>query len=323
MIISAEISCNHAGSVDKAIQLVAAAAACGADAVKFQTFTPEKMAIRPYIIEHGPWAGKDIQELYREAETPRDWHRPLFDIAEALGMVAFSTPFDVDSLNFLESINCPMYKIASFEIVDLELIRACASTGKHLYISTGMATWEEIEAAADAAKGTEFTFMKCTSSYPAPPGDANLRTMISLKRKFGSVGLSDHSKGLAVPITATVLGASIIEKHLTLSRTEGLDCDFSLEPDEFKQMVIECRNAEKSIGETKYAVTESEHSSFALRSSLYIIKDIKSGEVLTQDHVGTSRPNLGMNPIKLGDVLNKTMAKSVNAGEPLTEEMVR
>lgn len=323
MILVAELSCNHLGSLAKARELVIAAADSGADAVKFQTFKPEKMCLRPYIIQSGPWAGRDIQDLYREAYTPWEWHKELFELSDSLGMVAFSTPFDLESLAFLESIDCPWYKISSFEIVDLYLIRACAATGKPLFISTGMASLEEIEDAAKAAKDTTFTFLKCTSAYPSPYEDCNLTTMLDLKTRFGSVGISDHTKGIAVPITAVALGAVIVEKHFSLSRKEGLDADFSLEPHEFKQMAQECRNAEAALGEVKFGPTAAEKSSFDLRRSLYFAKDIEAGQTLTKDYVVTARPNLGMKPARLDEVLGHVMAQSAKAGDPIREEMIK
>jgi pseudaminic acid synthase len=324
MILIAELSCNHLGSLAKARELVIAAADSGADAVKFQTFKPEKMCLRPYIIQSGPWAGRDLQDLYREAYTPWEWHKELFELSDSLGMVAFSTPFDLESLAFLESIDCPWYKISSFEIVDLDLIRACAATRKPLFISTGMATVEEVADAYVAASASpEVTFLKCTSAYPSPFEECNLQTIVDLKESFGSVGLSDHTKGIAVPIAAVALGAVIVEKHFSLSRKEGLDADFSLEPHEFKQMAQECRNAEAALGEVKFGPAASEKSSFDLRRSLYFAKDIEAGQTLTKDYVVTARPNLGMKPARLDEVLGHVMAQSAKAGDPIREEMIK
>lgn len=326
MFIVAELSCNHEGRFNRAMQLIDAAAQSGADAIKLQTWTPGKMASK-HTIESGPWAGRNLQSLYDEAQTPWGWHKPLFDYAKKRGMIGFSTPFDLGALEFLESINCPMYKIASFEIVDLELIKACAKTGKPLIISTGMATQEEIIAAVDvvmtiAGMGADLTLLKCTSAYPAPFEDCNLKTMEAMSKYAAKVGLSDHTKGIAVPIAATVMGADVIEKHLTLSRKEGLDAEFSLEPSEFKQMVTECRNAEKSIGVVHYGPTRSEGPSFALRRSLHFSKDIHTGEVLTADHVTTARPGTGEHPAMLFTLIGRTMLETAEAGTPIKKEML-
>lgn len=323
MMIVAELSANHQGSFARAIELIDAAAEAGADAIKLQTWTPETMAFAGNKIESGAWAGQDMQALYAEAHTPWEWVKPLFDHAKKRGMIAFSTPFDLGALEFLESINCPIYKISSFEIVDLDLIRACAKTGKRLIISTGMASRLEILLAVKAAEGAaSITILKCTSAYPAKPESCNLSTLEDLKRICPSVGISDHTQGIAIPVAATVIGIDVIEKHLTLSRKEGLDAQFSLEPQEFKQMVTECHNAVKAIGTVQYGPTPDELPSYGLRRSLYLKKDISQGERITKDHVCTARPGLGAQPKLLPLLLNRTMLKAATVGTPLTEDML-
>lgn len=267
--IVAELSANHNGSLDRALRLVDAAAQAGADAVKFQLYDPDKMAPSDLVIESGPWAGRNARELYREAMTPREWFLPLFDHARRCGIEAFSSVFDIDGLAFLESLGCPRYKIASFEILDLELIRAVAAAGKPLIISTGMATLEEIGSAVfHAGRCDGLTLLKCTSAYPAPPWHANLQTITHLRVRFPhvDVGLSDHTLGIGAAVAATVLGASLIEKHLTLSRADGgPDAAFSSEPHEFAAMVKACREAAQAIGEVRYGPTESERPQLQLR----------------------------------------------------------
>ena len=323
MMIVAELGASHNGSFARAIELIDLAADAGADAVKFQTWTPETMAFAGNKIESGAWIGMDMQALYAQAHTPWEWMKPLFDHAKKKGLIAFSTPFDHGALEFLETLNCPIYKISSFEIVDLELIRACAKTGKRLIISTGMASRMEVLLAVKAAEGAaSITLLKCTSAYPARPESCNLSTLEDLKRICPSVGISDHTHGISVPVAATVMGIDVIEKHLTLSRKEGLDAQFSLEPHEFKQMVAECRNAQEAIGTVQYGPTPDELPSLKLRRSLYLKKDVAKGERLTKDHITTARPNLGAQPRLLPLLLNRAMLKAASAGTPLTEDLL-
>lgn len=267
--IVAELSANHLGSLERALRLVDAARDAGADAVKLQTFTPEQMAELGTVLESGPWAGRSLVDLYREAHTPREWHCPLFDRAREMGLVAFSSVFHPDDVDFLETLGCPIYKIASSEVTDHALIRHAARTGKPLIISTGMATHDEILAAAIAADySPHLTLLKCTSAYPADASEANLTTMqwLTAIPRCRAFGLSDHTLGIGVAVAATALGASVIEKHLTLSRADGgPDAAFSMEPHEFAQMVTECRRAAAAIGEVRYGPTESEASSLPLR----------------------------------------------------------
>ena len=263
--IVAELSCNHGGSLDRALELVRAAADAGANAVKLQTWTPGTMVSdHAAVMETGPWAGQNLAKLYEEAHTPWHWHKPIFDYAQSRGIEAFSTPFDVGALEFLETLGCPRYKIASFEIIDLDLIKSVAATGKPLIMSTGMATRKEIALATVAAysqKCRDLTLLKCTSAYPASAEDANLATMQALARGYPwcGVGLSDHTRGIGVAVGAAALGATVIEKHLTLLRADGgPDAAFSMEPDEFEDMVIACRQAAAAIGRVYFGPTIAE-----------------------------------------------------------------
>lgn len=271
--IVAEASGNHRGELKYALDLVDAAAEAGADAIKLQTFTPAQMARPGYVLEIGPWAGRELVDLYREIYTPRDWHRPIFERARQVGILAFSSVFHPDDVDFLETLECPIYKISSFEITDLPLIAHAARTNKAIIISTGMATQEEISKAVqmivrsrpwDAAP---VTLLKCTSSYPADSSEANLATMRHMDMHHGcDVGISDHTLGIGVAVAATALGATVIEKHLTLRRADGgPDAAFSMEPAEFKQMVTECRRAAAAIGTVHYGPTPGEAASMLLR----------------------------------------------------------
>lgn len=270
--IVAEISANHNASLDRALSLISAAAWAGADAVKFQLYDPKKMVPADLVIEAGPWAGRDARELYLEAMTPREWFPRLFECAKLNGVEAFSSVFDVDGLAYLESLGCPRYKIASFEILDLELIRQVAHAGKPMILSTGMASLDDVMLACNTAYTSQWhpnllTLLKCTSAYPASAADANLKTMWDMSERFGcDVGLSDHTLGLAVAVAAAALGASMIEKHLTLRRSDGgPDAAFSSEPEEFAAMVKACREAAAAIGEVRYGPTDSELAHMPLR----------------------------------------------------------
>ena len=269
--IVAELSANHLGSLGRALKIVEAAKAAGADAIKFQTFQVESLVADPdRVLSSGPWAGSSLRALYSQAITPRQWHETLFAYARANEIEPFSTPFSPDDVDFLEELRCTRYKIASFEIVDHELIRRAANTGKPLIMSTGMALYEEIRQAVQVAfeAGNRMvTLLKCTSAYPASAADANLRQMQHMRAEFAcATGLSDHTLGIGVPVAATVLGARIIEKHLTLSRADGgPDAAFSLEPHEFRQMVDACRDAAAAIGEVRYGPTASEAPQLELR----------------------------------------------------------
>lgn len=315
--IIAEMSANHLGSLQRAKAIVIEAARAGADAVKLQTFTPEQM-VGPadYVLPDGPWKGRNLLELYREAHTPREWHAELFELIRSLDMVPLSTPFHTDDVDFLETMNCPIYKIASFELNDHELIEKVATTGKRIIISTGMATREEIVSAMNVAYlagAREVKLLRCVSSYPANPADANLETIL-----HGLLhGLSDHTKGIGVAIAAVALGAEIIEKHLCLSRLcGGPDAEFSLEPAEFAQMVTECRRAAEARGQP-YHYGPGENEASSLRRSLWYAEDIKAGTVLERHHIKVARP-AGLRPASdLREVIGTTLAEDVKAGDPV------
>ncbi|MGI6285519.1 pseudaminic acid synthase [Neomoorella humiferrea] len=330
--IVAEISANHNQKFDQAVELIKAAKEAGADAVKFQTYTPDTMTIksdRPeFRIGGGTlWDGKTLYDLYAEAYTPWEWQPKLNEVAEELGLDFFSTAFDPTAVDFLEEIGVPVHKIASFEIVDIPLIEKMARTGKPLIISTGMATLGEIEEAVRAARNagaTQIALLKCTSVYPSPPEEMNLRTIPHLAESFGvPVGLSDHTLGIAVPVTAVALGACIVEKHFTLSRDiPGPDSTFSLEPHEFKAMVEAIRTAEKALGKVHYGVSEREARSRFFRRSLFVVKDMKAGQVFTEENVRSIRPGHGLHPRYLKEVLGRRATQDIPAGTPLTWSMV-
>jgi N-acetylneuraminate synthase len=325
--IIAELSANHGQSFDKAVELVRAAKDAGADAVKLQTYTPDTMTIRCgkecFRIGKGTiWAGRNLYDLYGEAYTPWQWQPKLHGVAHDLGLDLFSTPFDASAVEFLETMNPPAYKIASFEMVDLELIRCVARTGRPMIMATGMCTLAEIEeavAAARAAGAGRIALLKCSSAYPAPPEHMNLRTIPHLAAAFGvPAGLSDHTLGIAAPVAAVALGASIIEKHFTLSRRDpGPDSAFSLEPAEFREMVTAIRIAERALGEVSYGPTEAEKPSLLFRRSLFVVKDVQVGEELTAENVRSIRPGHGLAPRHLPEVLGRRAARDIERGTPL------
>lgn len=325
--IVAELSANHNGSFERACAIIQAAANAGANAVKLQTYTQETMVSdNSYAILKGPWAGNKVGELYNQAMTPWEWHQELFDLCQVLGIECFSTPFDETAVDFLESINCPFYKVASFEITDLPLIRYIAKTNKPMIISTGMARLDEIETAVIHAKDAgckDITLLKCTSAYPSIPKDANLLTMVSMSEHFRlPVGISDHSKGIAIPIAATMMGATVIEKHITLDDEPGHDSHFSLKPEEFKDMVTQVRNACDAIGEESYGPTKAEEESLVFRRSLYIVKDMKCGETVTPDRCKARRPNLGISPEAFEAVMGRRIKTDIKAGTALQWSML-
>ncbi len=325
--VIAELSANHGQSFDRAVELVQAAKATGADAVKLQTYTPDTLTIgsrRPeFLIGKGSlWEGRNLYELYGEAYTPWDWQPKLKQIANDLGMDCFSTPFDDTAVDFLERMDVPAHKIASFELVDTGLLRKVAATGKPVIMSTGMATLAEIDEAVRTLREAgcrQLALLKCTSAYPSPPEEMNLRTIPHLAEAFGvPVGLSDHTLGIAVPVAAVSLGACIIEKHFTLRRSDGgPDAAFSLEPAEFKAMVDAVRVAEKALGRVNYAVTEKEAASRVFRRSLFVVKDVKAGEVFTRENVRSIRPGHGLAPKHLEEVLGRKAAQDIERGTPL------
>lgn len=329
--VIAELSANHNHSYESAVRLIEAAWEAGADAVKIQTYTPDTMTIAHdseyFRIKGTLWEGRNLHDLYAEAQTPWEWHAPLQAEARRRGLDFFSTPFDATAVDFLEKLDVPAYKIASFEIVDLPLIRLAAATGKPLIISTGMASLGEIEEAVNAARGAgarQFALLKCTSAYPASPQEMNLRTIPHLAQAFGGpIGLSDHTLGTEVPIAAVALGASIIEKHLTMARSDGgPDAAFSLEPHEFKTMVQAVRTAQQALGEVRYQTSASEQSTQVFRRSLFVVQDIPAGELFTADNVRSIRPANGLAPKYLEAVLGRPAKTDIPRGTPLRWELV-
>jgi len=321
----AEMSGNHNQSLERALQIVDAAAAAGADAIKLQTYTADTMTLKvdaPDFVVQDPnslWAGRHLHDLYAEAHTPWDWHGPIMRRAESLGLHCFSTPFDETAVDFLESLQVAAYKIASFELTDLPLIRKVARTGKPMIMSTGMATVAEIDEAvqcARAAGATDITLLKCTSTYPATPENSHLRTLPNLRATFGcEVGLSDHTMGLGVAVAAVALGATLIEKHFTLRRADGgVDSAFSLEPEEFRQLRIETERAWQGLGHTAYGGTQAEEKSRAFRRSLYVSAPVKAGELLSADNVRIVRPGFGLPPKFYELVLGKRASRDLAPG---------
>jgi pseudaminic acid synthase len=330
--VVAEVSANHSQNLEVAEKIIHAAKQAGADAVKLQTYTADTMTIQSnencFQVRGGTlWDGRTLYDLYAEAHTPWEWQPRLKKLAESLGMDLFSSPFDSTAVNFLEKMGVPAYKVASFELVDIPLIRRMARTGKPLIMSTGMATLEEIEEALQAAReagATEIALLKCTSAYPAPAGEMNLRTIPEMARRFDvPVGLSDHTMGIAAPVAAVALGACILEKHLTLSRsTPGPDSAFSLEPQEFKAMIDAVRIAERALGEVHFGLSEKEKASRAFRRSLFVVEDVKQGETFNTANVRSIRPGHGLHPRHLTEVVGKTAARSIKRGTPLSWEFV-
>lgn len=328
----AEMSANHGHDFDAAVALVRAMKRSGADAVKVQTYTPDTLTIdsdEPWfrVGASSLWSGRTLYDLYREAYTPWDWQARLRDVAHEEGLDFFSTPFDESAVDFLESLDVPAYKIASFEIVDLELVRRVAATGKPLIVSTGMATLEEIREAVAAARLAgcrEVALLKCTSAYPSPPEEMNLRGIPLLAAEFGvPVGLSDHTLELAVPVAAVALGASIIEKHFTMSRDlPGPDSAFSLEPDEFRAMADAVRTAAASLGTADYEVGAEERKSMVFRRSLFVVQDVRAGEPFTVENVRSIRPGYGLAPRNLPEVLRGRAVRDVARGTPLDWALV-
>lgn len=329
VFVVAELSANHNQDFEQAIKLIHAAKAAGADAVKLQTYTPDTLTIdcdsELFQLQGTAWEGRNLYDLYTQAFTPWEWHPKLSVAAQELGMDLFSTPFDPTAVDFLEDMGVPAYKVASFEIVDLPLIEKIAATGKPLIISTGMATRKEIRQAVTTARNagaSEIALLRCTSAYPALPEEADLRTIPDLAKCFSAVpGLSDHTLDIVVPITAVALGACIVEKHLTLSRSEpGPDSSFSLEPDEFKDMVEAIRTTEKALGTVRYGPREGELPSLVFRRSLFVVEDIKRGESFTPQNVRSIRPGHGLPPAMLDQVIGKSATRDLARGTPLCLE---
>ena len=330
--IIAEMSANHRQSFESALELVHAAKQAGADAIKLQTYTPDTLTIssrRPeFLIGKGTlWEGRNLYELYGEAFTPWEWQPKLKSVAEKLGIDCFSTPFDDTAVDFLQGMDVPAYKIASFELVDSGLLKKIAATGKPVIMSTGMATLAEIDEAVRTLRKagcTQLALLKCTSAYPSLPEDMNLQTIPHLAEAFlVPVGLSDHTLGIAVPVAAVALGACIIEKHLTLRRSDGgPDAAFSLEPAEFRAMVDAIRIAEKALGKVNYEMSEKEQASRVFRRSLFVVKDLKAGEEFTHENVRSIRPGHGMPPKMIDEVLGSAATIDMAKGTPLQMEHI-
>ena len=337
-LVVAEMSGNHNQSLERALAIVDAAAAAGAHAVKIQTYTAESMTIdlaeREFSItdESSLWKGKSLYELYKEACTPYEWHQPIFERCRSHGMLGFSSPFDPAAVDFLESLNVPCYKIASFENTDIPLIRKAASTGRPLIVSTGMASKDELGesvAAARAAGCRDLVLLKCTSAYPADPESANIMTIPDLSERFGCLaGISDHTQGIGVAVAAVPLGAALIEKHFTLSRADGgVDSAFSLEPDELKALVVESRRAALSLGQVSYGPTEQDKASLQYRRSLYVARDMRAGDTFTSENLRAIRPGLGLPPkfydLILGEKIVRDAAKGTAMSWDLLADSVR
>ena len=331
--IIAEMSGNHNQSLDRALEIVEAAAKTGAHALKIQTYTPDTMTLdldeREFHISDSKslWAGSSLYKLYGQAYTPWEWHQPIFERAAALGMIAFSTPFDDTAVDFLESLNVPCYKIASFENTDLPLIRRVAATGKPMIISTGMASLAELDETVRAAREAgckDLILLKCTSTYPATPENTNIATIPHLRDMFDcEVGLSDHTMGIGVSVASVALGASVIEKHFTLNRADGgVDSTFSMEPSEMAQLVTETQNAWQALGKVNYGATEAEKKSIQFRRSLYVVKDMKAGDLLTAENIRAIRPGLGLPTKFLEIILGKKLKINVKKGTALTWDLI-
>ena len=329
--IIAEMSGNHNGDLERALALVEAAAEAGADAVKLQTYTADTMTIDhdgdDFRVKGGLWDGKTLYELYEWAHTPWDWHEALFARGRELGVAVFSSPFDASAVDFLESLDAPAYKIASFEVVDLPLIEKVAKTGKPMIISTGMANLEEIGEAMETARAYgsgEIVLLHCISGYPTPPEEANLATLPDLARRFGAVaGLSDHTLGPSVPIAAVALGAQVIEKHFTLRRADGgPDSAFSLEPEELRQLCETAQTAWAALGRVDYSRKPSEAGSAVFRRSLYVVEDIAAGEPFTEKNLRAIRPGHGLPPKHITELLGRPAKTAIKRGTPLRWDLV-
>lgn len=329
--VIAEMSANHNGDISNAYKIIEMALRAGADAVKLQTYTPDTITMDmdspDFLIDEGLWKGKTLYELYQQAYMPWEWHKPLFEYARKIGITLFSSPFDNTAVDLLEDLNSPAYKIASFEAVDLPLIKYVARTGKPMIISTGMADAEEILEAIEAARGggcEELAILHCVSGYPAPSEDYNLRTLIDMQERFEvPVGLSDHTLDNTTAIASIALGVCIVEKHVTLDRNGGgPDDSFSLEPNELKQLCTDTQTAWQALGKVDYGRKSSELGNVKFRRSLYFVKDIKAGEVITKEHVKSIRPGYGLAPKHIEIILGKTVNVKKNKGDPLSLEDV-
>lgn len=332
VFIIAELSANHNGSLEVALETVKAAKRAGADCIKLQTYTADTITLdcdkEDFVIKGTIWDGKKLHSLYQEAYTPWEWHQAIYQAAAQEGLVCFSSPFDVTAVDFLEALHTPAYKIASFEITDIPLIAYVASKGKPIIISTGIAELEDIELAVKTCRevgNNDIALLKCTSSYPAPIEEANMVMVKDLAQRFGVVsGLSDHTMGATVPVVATVFGAKIIEKHFILDRAiGGPDASFSMNEQEFTAMVKSVREAEKAVGKIDYALTEKQAKGKDFSRSLYIAEEVKQGEIFTEKNVRSVRPGFGLHPKFLKDIIGKTASKDLEKGTPMRLEFIK
>lgn len=332
VFVIAELSANHNGDINVALETVRAAKRSGADAIKLQTYTADTLTIECkndyFKINHGTaWDGEYLYDLYKRAYTPWEWHKEIFKLAQEVGLICFSSPFDNTAVDFLEELESPIYKIASFEIQDIPLIEYVASKGKPIIISTGIAEINDIELAIETCKklgNNDITILKCTSAYPSDPSDANLLTIQDIKKRFGvKVGLSDHTMGIEGPVVATCLGASVIEKHFILDKKiGGADAHFSLDEKEFTEMVSAIRKAELMIGGVNYKLTEKIKKSRQFSRSLFIVQDVKAGEKLTKENVRSIRPGFGLHPKHYKNILGKTTKVDIERGNPLSLDQI-
>lgn len=331
--IIAEMSGNHNQSLDRALEIVELSAKAGVDALKLQTYTADTMTLniaeREFFIKdkNSLWSGTSLYDLYKKAYTPWEWHEPIFKRCKELGILGFSTPFDSTSVEFLESLDVPMYKIASFENIDLPLIKKVAQTGKPIIASTGMASIAELDELVRTARENgcrDLTLLKCTSSYPSTPEGTNLLTIPHMRELFNcKVGLSDHTLGIGAAVASVALGAAVIEKHFTISRADGgVDSVFSLEPTEMKMLVEEASRAYEALGEIHYGISEQEKKSLQFRRSLYIVEDMKAGDVITEKNMRSIRPGVGLSPKYYDVVIGKTVKSDIKRGTPLSFEVL-
>ena len=332
-MVIAEMSGNHNQSLERALEIVDAAAATGAHALKLQTYTADTMTLDlgegEFRIQdpNSLWYGRTLYDLYQEAHTPWEWHKPIFDRCRELGLICFSTPFDATSVDFLEELDVPCYKIASFENIDIPLIRKVAATGKPIIMSTGMASLAELDEAVTAAREAgckDLVLLKCTSSYPATPENTNILTIPHMRQLFGcEVGLSDHTMGVGVAVAAVALGATVIEKHFTLSRADGgVDSSFSLEPEEMRSLVVETERAWQALGQVSYGPTEKERNSLVFRRSLYVVKDMRAGELFTPENVRAIRPGYGLAPKFIDTFMGRRISIDAKKGTPVSWELL-
>jgi N-acetylneuraminate synthase len=329
------MSGNHNQSLDRAIKIVEAASYAGVDALKLQTYTADTMTLDisegEFFIadKNSLWQGESLYNLYKKSYTPWEWHKPIFQKCKDLGIIGFSTPFDASSVDFLEKLNAPFYKIASFENTDIPLLKKVAQSGKPVIISTGMANLDEITESVDTLKNNgckKIILLKCTSSYPASPEETNILTIPDMKKRFSEceIGLSDHTMGIGVSVASIALGVTVIEKHFTLSRADGgIDSAFSMEPEEMKQLVVETERAWQALGRVNYDLTEKEKASMVFRRSLYISEDIKAGELFTENNLRVIRPGLGLAPKHYKDLLGMKVIKDVKKGVPVSWEFIK